>query len=349
MLTDTQEYLFSLLRIALGNTPMVSLPDSIDWKEMIDLSFDQGVAAILVDGLQKTEVNSLMESEELEDLRYELFGETLTCEDDYRKRSDATKRLVALWAPEGISTVILKGSAISQYYPAPHHRYSCDLDLFIGEDWKRGCSILERNGLDINYEVYKDAQFHIDGIFVECHRFITPIRGNKTLQRFECYLRSLLKNNDVKDIEPMMPPLMFNALFCIEHARGHLFHEGLSLKQVCDWMMIRRRPVDWEEFWKRCDEFGFSRFAKMFDRLADLVEGKVQYEDLSSVARRVVDEMFSPASGRKPAKSFFARRVRQFVGTLRNGWKFRAFNDVSMPVALCRQVWTHFFDKEVEM
>lgn len=45
--------LFQLLRAALGNEAAVGeLPSDVDWKEVIDLSFDQGVAAISVDGLQ---------------------------------------------------------------------------------------------------------------------------------------------------------------------------------------------------------------------------------------------------------------------------------------------------------
>lgn len=143
---------------------------------------------------------------------------------------------------------------------------------------------------------------------------------------------------------------MFNALFCIEHARGHLFHEGITLRQVCDWMMIRRQPVDRDEFWKRCDEFGITRFAKTFDRLADLVEGKMSHDKLCSIDKRVADELLKvvPPTAVK-GNSFFKKRLHLFFEILQNGWKYKAFNDISMPVALWRQVWTHFFRKEVEM
>ncbi|MBO7562359.1 MAG: hypothetical protein J6T04_05690 [Bacteroidales bacterium] len=43
----------------------------------------------------------------------------------------------------GIRATVLKGRAISQYYALPHHRYSCDLDVFIGEGWERACELLE--------------------------------------------------------------------------------------------------------------------------------------------------------------------------------------------------------------
>lgn len=50
-MSESVEILFKLLRIALGSEEMCDLPSGINWKEVVDLSFDQGVAAIAVDGL----------------------------------------------------------------------------------------------------------------------------------------------------------------------------------------------------------------------------------------------------------------------------------------------------------
>lgn len=353
------EILFRLLRVALGREAAEGLPSDVDWQSVIDLSFTQGVAALAVDGLQKVceahpEMELALDQEEMEDAKYEWFGDVFSCEEDAAKREVAAGKLARLWAEEGIPTMVLKGAAFAQYYPNPAHRYSCDLDLFIGGKWEEGCRALERQGVDICYEVYKDAEFHIDGVYVECHRYLMSIRGDETLRRMERYFRGLLA--DVLASEAgglLMPPLMFNALFCIEHARGHLLHGPLTLRQVCDWMLIRRQPVDWDEFRLRCGEFGLMRFARLMDELADLIEGKLRYEELSSVDRRVVDEMlgvdFAQESRPRKSSSFFARRVRLLFTLLGNGWKYREFNDVSMPVALFRQVWTHFFDKEVRL
>ncbi len=46
--------------------------------------------------------------------------------------------------------------------------------------------------MEVVYEVYKEAKFTYDGVYVECHRYITPVKGNKNLLNFERYLRSLL-------------------------------------------------------------------------------------------------------------------------------------------------------------
>ena len=51
MKDSSSTILFHLLRAALGNEAVGALSSDIDWQEVIDLSFEQGVAAIAVDGL----------------------------------------------------------------------------------------------------------------------------------------------------------------------------------------------------------------------------------------------------------------------------------------------------------
>lgn len=51
--SSSSETLLMLLRAALGNEAVGALPSNIDWQEVIDLSFGQGVAAMLVDGIDK--------------------------------------------------------------------------------------------------------------------------------------------------------------------------------------------------------------------------------------------------------------------------------------------------------
>lgn len=54
MITPSVHTLFQLLRSALGNQSAETLPADINWREVIDLSFEQGVAAVAVDGLQRS-------------------------------------------------------------------------------------------------------------------------------------------------------------------------------------------------------------------------------------------------------------------------------------------------------
>ena len=183
-MTHSAEILFRLLRTALGQSAgtreglsLGSVSGEV-WKKVIDLSFDQGVAAIAVDGLQKrlevrgegfgstpstssgtsspTENEELaLDSPELEDLKYEWFGEVFAREEDYGQQMGAIRKLVGLWSAAGLDTFALKGVAFAQYYPVPEHRYSCDFDCNVRSAdgrpaWAEADRIARENGIEVD-------------------------------------------------------------------------------------------------------------------------------------------------------------------------------------------------------
>ena len=376
-MNQSAEVLLKLIRIALGKELEYSLPLSVDWKTVIDMSFEQGVAALAVDGLQriydsiesresKEGIESLeaLDSPELEDLKYEWFGEVMNCEQDYGQRMGVARKIARIWHERNIKAVVLKGASLAQYYPIPSHRYSCDLDLFAGEDWKASVEALKEKGVDVSLAQYKDAQFHLDGVYVENHRYITPLRGDERMQEFERYLRGVMKGSVLRQAqepgcEIYSPSLLFNALFAVEHARGHLFEDKLTLRMVCDWMVLRRKVRE-ERLEVRVEEaidrFGFRAFYDCYDALADVVEGQRSLEDLTPVQRRVWDEMMESSAlqqaqeqGSVGSKSLFARHWGVLFTILRSGWKYKAFNYRSMPLHLLHTLWGHFICRKVKL
>lgn len=260
-------------------------------------------------------------------------------------------KLDRLWALEGIHAIVLKGRSVAKYYPVPSHRYSCDLDVYIGDAWERACELLEGQGIRLEYEVYKEVEFTLDNVYVECHRYITPVRGNKHLKECERYLRSLLDSEPrecFEGTELVCPPLMFTVMLYIEHALGDLLHGHLSLKHIVDWVVLRRQSMDWDAFYAKCKAFKFGRFLSLIDTLADVVEGKKEYNELQPSYQEAFDEMFK-APVAKSIHSWFGRRIELFFCILRNGKKYQQFGYTSMPSFLFNSVWTHFFNKEVRL
>ena len=260
-------------------------------------------------------------------------------------------KLDKLWAAEGIQATVLKGRSIAKYYPVPSHRYSCDLDVFIGDEWGRACELLEDQGIRLEREVYKEVEFTLDDVYVECHRYITPVRGNKHLKEFERYLRSLLDSEPREYFEGttlICPPLMFTAMLYIEHALGDFLHGHLMLKHIVDWVVLRRQSVDWDAFHAKCKEFKFDKFLPMIDALADVVEGKMDYDELKPSYKIEFESILNLTRENSP-RSWFGKRVVLFFNILRNGKKFHQYGYTSMPSFLFNSVWAHFFDKEVKL
>ena len=321
--------------------------------EAVTIVTAHGLSSIAYDGLEKAlDGNSELRNEIPTPFLLQWYGQRVHQTALFKKNWSATCSLSSLLGEHGIEAVVLKGHSIAQYYPIPEHRFSCDLDLLVaGDDWERACEILEAKGIRLEREVYKEVEFTFEGVYVELHRLITPVRGNKTLLRFERYLRNVLKESPKTYFEGtklVCPPLRFIVMLYIEHALGDLLHGKLTLKHVVDWVVLRKQEIDRAEIEARCKDFGFYRFLMLMDALADVVEGKMELASLAPSHREVMDSFFViPSSVIKEKNSWFARRVSLFFDIIRNRRYYSRFGYCSMERFLLNAVWAHFFDKEV--
>ena len=326
-----------------------------EWEGVMTIASAYGLSSIAFDGLEKAlEGYPELRNEIPKTLLMQWYGMCVHQTALFNKNWSAACTLASLLGDNGIEAVVLKGRSIAQYYPIPEHRYSCDLDLFVaGCNWERACEILEAKGIRLEREVYKEVEFTFEGVNVELHRYISPVRGNKTLLRFERYLRDLLDASPKSYFEGtrlLCPPLMFIVMLYIEHALGDLLHGKLTLKHVLDWVVLRKQEIDRTEIEVRCKEFGFHRFLMLIDALADVMEGKEEMSSLPSSYREVFESFFViPSSVVKRKESWFTRRVYLFFDIVGNRRYYKRFGYCSMERFLFHTVWAHFFDKIVRV
>ena len=316
---NTLQTLLLLLRKALVNSYQMELPKGTDWTSVLGLASEQGVQGICLEAIEQLPAGTIPQQTLLQ-----WIGLSEMQRQQYEQTWRVACKLDKLWAAEGIQATVLKGRSIAKYYPVPSHRYSCDLDVFIGDEWERACELLEGLGIQLLHEVYKEVEFTLDNVYVECHRYITPIRGNKHLKEFERYLRSLLDDEPKEYFEGttlVCPPLIFTVMLYIEHALGDFLHGHLSLKHIVDWVVLRKQGINREEIESRCKDFKFDRFLKLIDAFADIVEGQIGYNTFSSTYRDAFDEIFMAPKEICP-RSWFRRRVELFFNILQNGKKY---------------------------
>ena len=327
----------------------------MDWGRVMTIASAHGLAALAFEGLEKVLASNPERRDEIaKPLLMQWYGLCLRQTSLFEKNWRAASALSSLLAEHGIAAVVLKGRSIAQYYPRPEYRYSCDLDLFVaGDEWRRACEVLASKGIRLECEVYKEVEFVYEGVNVELHRYITPVRGNSTLLRFERYLRQLLEDGPktyFAGTTLLCPPLTFIVMLYIEHALGDLLHGKLTLKHVVDWVVLRRKDIDRAEIEARCKAYGFDRFLVLIDALADVVEGKADMEALAPAHKEVMASLFViPTTEIKEQNSWFARRVALFFEIVRSRRYYRRFGYCSMERFLLGGVWAHFFDKEVRL
>ena len=354
-----RDFLLSLLRASIHGDIRYAVPESLDWSLLIEEASRQNVSVIASDGLQKlfdAGVYKVSGDKEEKRTKARWFAKTMKYEQRYAEQLAAAKRMGKWFASEGIQTVVLKGFTISECYPVPSHRYSADLDCFLiknGEHldaYEVGNQVMEKHGVKVSRDYYKNSSFNISGLHVENHKFCTPFRGNNTLRRLERLLQEMILQGPLTEFEDtglLMPPVLASALFLTEHAYSHFLHEGLNLRHILDWALFHRRhqsDVDWAAFERYVEEFGFRRFYDAFSHVGEYVLGDREYSSLTDPEKRMMNSVWAGLDLHEDIESF-AGKLKLAGNTLRAGWKYREFAPISMAKALTIQVKGFLFDR----
>ena len=356
-MNQSSEVLLKLLRIALGNESDCSLPSCVNWREVIDLSFEQGVAAIAVDGLQRIydrlEVSGErlacledLDSPELEDLKYEWFGEVMNCEQDYGNYEAAIERLACLYNGVGLMMMVLKGYGLSRNYPVPSHRPTGDIDIFLTEGsrgsngsrvqeaWKRGDEAVTKEwGVEVDYANPHHSTFCVDGYLVENHISFLNNYSHKDNEDVERKLVSMVegcKNRyRVGKGTIILPSVQFNALYLLRHSSSHFTTEKLSLRQLLDWALFVDKyshEIDWTQLWMDAKEANMHRFLACLNRMCveylGFDEGKFPFAaEAKDLHKRVMEDILHPEFDEEiPPRS---RLLRYSIAKTRRLWTNR--------------------------
>lgn len=157
-----------------------------------------------------------------------------------------------------------------------------------------------------------------------------------------------------------MPLLMFTAMLWAEHALGDLLHGHLTFRQFVDWGVLRRQVFDYNTFELRCREFGFDRFMRLADAIADVIEGKRTMESMEKHDRELLEQLLAHSAAEGVARaskwlekqgghSWLRSRIRVMTEILASSCLHARYGYESMPRFLWNKVWSHFFEKNVEL
>ena len=360
-MTSSANTLFGLLRLALGTSPDLgdlSALTKADWEEIVDFAFDQGVAAISVDGLQKFyEVNPGIELEidkvELENLKYEWFGSVFTEEQDHSDISSVVRKLSERLKESGVKAMLVKGLSYASYYPIPEHRSFGDIDIFSPTSYDSVNEVLKPISEDFNLDYYRHSHCSVDGVKIENHRHLCDIRGQKRWQPLEQELVRYTEATLAQEIDGglYMPDSRLSVLFFLYHAQSHFVFESITLRFLTYWTVILQREKDllssaW--FGESIERFGLTKFTAVLtslcvehlgvekDQLPECLQKLVENTD-KTLADKVLEDIFrNDGVGR--IDTTFASRIKLALSIFRKGWKYKEFLSVS-PLTFVLEKW----------
>lgn len=309
-----------------------------DWQRALDLLRRHGLAAMTFPTIENLPKHLLPSR----DLLLTWIGLKMQQERFYSIQRKAIESLIGMWSDAGLKVVELKGNSIGRYYPKPELRYSCDFDSFLLENdaigvsgYERGNQIVESAGISVKRDFYKNSSFYWKGVFVENHQFCTPVRGNRAMKNLERTLRTILGTAD------------FNALFLMEHMWSHFFEDALTLKQLADWVVMRKycwRDVDEQLFECEARACGFWHFAESINLITDtlLAGGEMQFRDKAT--ERLWQSILHGGGSVRMNNGWRTRF--QLIGNYFSArWKYREFSNHGALFTLARTCVAFVFDR----
>ncbi|MCI7273142.1 nucleotidyltransferase family protein [bacterium] len=330
--------LIELLQVALGIRNSLSrIPSDEEWDNVYKLSVSHGVVGVLYGGIERLP----KEQRPPKELLLEWFGQAECYRRMYERQRKAVESLNELWRAEGLKVFELKGDTIGRFYPRPDLRFSCDYDCLLS-DYEQGNRLVEKKGVEINRDFYKNSSFVWKGLHVENHQFCTPVRGNRAMKRLETVLRRLVAENNTVD---------FNALFLMEHLWSHFFEDALTLKQLTDWVVFYKEfnnVVDWQLFEKQAKDCGFWRFSIAINKITRNILSSSLMSDLSASERRLWQSIMN-GGGSIEMNNGWKTRMQLVRNYFRNGWRYRYYAPHGSMYALLRTGIGYVFDRNPKL
>ena len=308
-------YLVYLLRLGIG-VPSTSLQpvSAEEWRIVYSLAAKHAVLGIAWDGVEHLQSQSPQSLQSFPaDLMGKWFADVQTIESANRRMAKQASQLQSFLQEGEFDAYILKGVSLADYYPKPEHRQSADIDLWVlpkhnsqaplSVHRKALLQFLKSREVPVGSVVYHhiEAQFFRD-TEVELH--VTPTwlcnpAHNSRLQQLFAQARQLT---------PEM-----QALYALLHAFRHIYHDGLALRHLADYYLVREanRQRGLSNI-QQTRQIGMSSFAASMDQVADylLAEHPCEIHRLSPRARHILKELPARQISRRikwdyPAETLF--------------------------------------------
>ena len=327
---ETKEAFLTLVRLGIGN-PASKLTQRVDWPAIQELATNQGLYAIVLDGVEKLPA----EKKPSQELLLEWIGEVLQ---GYEYRYDAYRNTIAEMAgfynSHGLKMMVLKGYACSLNWPKPNHRPCGDIDIWqFGKQKEADSTIAREKRIEVDNSHHHHSVFNWGEFTVENHYDFVNVYHHKSNTELEKIFKELgeddthcvkINSNDV-----YLPSPRLHALFLLKHMMNDFTSFSVNLRQVLDWAFhIKKygKEIDWNWMLGVIDNFHMTDFFNTINAIC--------VEDLGFEARifphvqfnpflkdKVLADIFNPKYSFDEPEYLIPRLVYKFKRWKGNGWK----------------------------
>lgn len=364
LLQGSHKVFIALVRLGIGHSSE-RLPDTIDWKKVRDIADEQGLSAIVLDGIEK-----LPEQQRPSlDVLLEWIGEIIqNYEARYQQYKNTIAELAGFYNSHGLKMMILKGYACSLDWPKPKHRPCGDIDIWQFGEYKKADELLAKEkGISIEEDQHHHTIFNWGEFTVENHYDFVNIHAHQSSKELEKVFKELgseanlnLDDNvdnigkriqcvEVNGEKVYIPSPNLHALFLLRHAASHFAAEGITLRNVLDWAFFVEKhscEVDWKWLMPIVDEYHMREFFNCINAICveDLgfnasIFPSVQFSP--ELKEKLLNDIVNPEFQHEPPAQMLTRLVFKYKRWKANEWKRKLCYDESGLSNLISGVWAH--------
>lgn len=374
MIASNEKLLLNLIKIALGKSTKCTLPNTLEWNILFDMSMKQCVPSVVLDGLNKSLVSEPCQDDKgigkMDKLKW--LSMVLNMERQYTIHESIIAELAAFYREAGYQMMLLKGYGLSKYWPIPYHRPTGDIDIYLmhlnleGKEksrpaWECADKLMtEKFGILVDKSHHHHSVFTYKGIMVENHFDFVNVHSHNSNRWIENEFKTLaLKGNEEFTFDNgaklLFPSPLLNCLFIARHNAIHFAAEHLNLRQLLDWALFiekRHKDIDWDYFWDIAKKMGMEKFVLCMASIAieqlvfekDIFHIPNEYEDFQKcnhgLIDKVLDNILHPTDEVNDGKGI-AYVINRYKLWKSNLWKHRIVYSDSVVSTFCAQIKSH--------
>ena len=347
---------FTLVRLGIGTSVNAKIPNDVDWSELKDLAEKQGLAAVVLDGIEKLPE----EQRPPKVFLLEWIGETLHgYEYRYDQYCKTMAEMAGFYNSHGYRMMVLKGYACSLDWPRPEHRPCGDIDIWLfGKQAEADAALSskfkdQRSKFKIDRSHHHHTVFDWGGFTVENHYDFIDVHHRKSGPKLEAILKEL-GADDSHSVElygekVYLPSTNLHALFLLYHTMLHFTSTEMNIRQILDWGLFVKahtNEIDWNWLLKNVEKFHLCDFMNVINAICveDLgfdasIFRSVQFEPV--LKDRVLNDTLSPEFTEEEPKWVLSRFFFRYRRWKSHEWKHKLCFEESMWSIFWTAVWSH--------
>lgn len=324
------ETLLELTRIGIGHSASYPI-DEIDWSVIQQLATEQGLMAVVLDGIEKLPANKRPQQSVL----MNWIGKILqNYENRFSQYRTTIAELAGWYKDHDVKMMVLKGYACGLNWTKPEHRPYGDIDIWLfGKQQYADDCLLQDKGIRVDKGEHHHTVFYWGDFMVENHYDFLNIHQSSSNVKMEQIFKELGQDDgysvEIKGERVYLPSPNLHALFLLKHSMSHFASEGTTMRQLLDWAFFVERyskEIDWEWLENVLEEYGMKRLYDIYNAICigDLgfdvnIFHSTQFDPF--LKKRVLNDILSPEFSVDVPKLLLSRIIFKFRRWHGNAWK----------------------------